>query len=364
MSTKCEEWRAKRSAAPPLALHNHALLSLLYLPLRTSHFAPRTALYFPFSATHLAPRTSHLALRTNPNVVGYGGFATEENRAPVLGAMFFDVGGAKTYDLSMLTVPEFYDEEGELADYADPGTEYLRVLDPNSSATTARYCYISYGYLLDNVDEPDESKWAIGWWNYDGKADYCELINGKDSTLQVKSAVPIDNGTAFLGNFDPNHSIRLQSSGEVVTKVTGIATGENRAPMINNFLPVDIDLADITIPEVYDEEGELADYADPGTEYLRVLDPNSSATTARYCYISYGYLLDNVDEPDESLWAIGWWNYDGKADYCELINGKDDALQVKEAIPVQAGTGFLGNFDPNHSIDVLFPSAIDVPSKK
>ena len=301
---------------------------------------------------------------SSQNIVGYAGIETEENSAPIIGSVFFNVGGGETYDLRTLAIPEIRDEEGELLDYADPMSEFLRVLDPNSSLTTAKYCYVSYGYLEDCVEDPDASKWAIGWWKYQVGVDYSMLINAGDDTLKIKSAVNINNGMAFLGNFSEGHTVSLVSNGEVATEVTQFETAETSAPLFVNYLPDSIKLSDITIPELRDEEGELLDYADPMSEFLRVLDPNSSLTTAKYCYVSYGYLEDCVDEPDASLWAIGWWKYEVGVDYSVLINAGDDSLKLKTEIDVPAGSGFLGNFSEGHSVGITFPSALDVPSKK
>ena len=299
-----------------------------------------------------------------PTIVGYSSVDSGNKLAPTVAGVFFPVAGGNTYDLSMLAIPEKYDEDGELEDYADPNSEYLRVLDPMSSATTAQYCYVSKGFLLDNVDgsEEGDNDWAIGWWQYDGDVDYAELIEDHADTLKVKGTIPFAVGAAFLGKFDPTHTIALQSSGEVKNAPTAFATGNALAPLFANYLPVDIDLFDMAMPEKYDEDGELEDYADPNSEYLRVLDPMSSATTAQYCYVSKGFLLDNVDgsEEGDNDWAIGWWQYDGDVDYAELIEGHEDDLMIKTAIPVKSGSGFLGKFDPTHTQNIAFPSAFDV----
>lgn len=154
----------------------------------------------------------------------------------------------------------------------------------------------------------------------------------------------------------------LVSNGEVPTVVTQFETAESRAPFFVNYLPVSVKLSDITIPELRNGEGELEDYADPSSEYLRVLDPNSSATIARYTYVSYGFLEDNVDEPEDCMWAIGWWNYQDGVDYAELISEGDDTLQIKTAIDVASGNGFLGNFSDFHTVGITFPSTLAVPS--
>lgn len=264
----------------------------------------------------------------------------------------------------MLHINDILDEGGELEDYPDPGSEYLRILNPNSSLNDATYCYVSAGYLEDNVDVPEECQWAIGWWEYDKYADYTELINDGDDDLKVKTKVPFANGAGFLGNFAQGHTLDLVSNGEVPLVVTKIETECNSAPLIINYLPVDIKLSDITIADIFTEDGELDDYPDPNSEYLRDLDPNSSLTIHTYCYVSPGYLEDNVDDPEGSQWALGWWEYDKYADYTELINEGDSELKLKEEVDIPSGHGFMGNFAQGHSLSILFPGATTVPSKQ
>ena len=293
------------------------------------------------------------------NIVGYKGVETEENRAPVIGAMFQPISGAETYDLRDCQIVG----DGE---YCDPGTEFIRVLDPNSSANLARYTYISREWMVDNFnDDTDEYinqfSWAIGWWVYDPSADYQALVeDDSDDTLKVKAAITINVGTAFLGNFSSGHSLRLVSSGSVPLASSGVTTDSNRAPMIANILPVDTTLFAMSISSAADD----GEYCDPGTEFLRVLDPNSSANLARYTYISRDWMVDNFnDDSDEYInqfsWAIGWWAYDPSADYQGLIeDDKDDTLQLKVDVDVPAGSGFLGNFSSGHSLSVNFPAAL------
>ena len=299
---------------------------------------------------------------TSSNIVGYSGRETEENLAPIVGAMFVAVGGGETYDLSALSIPEIRDEEGELLDYLDAGTECIRVLDPNSSATTARYTYISAGYVEDNVGDVADYPDAIGWWNYEAGYDYVEAIADGDYSKKITGAVPIANGTAFLGDFSNGHSVSLRSNGEVVTIPSVFETAENLAPIFVNYLPVTIKLSDITIPELRDEEGEIEDYLDAGTECIRALDPNSSLTTARYTYISAGYIEDNVGDVADYLDAIGWWNYEAGFDYAGAIADGDLSKKVTEDVEVGAGDGFLGDFSNGHSMGIHFPSALAVPS--
>ena len=266
----------------------------------------------------------------------------------------------------MLHINDIYDENGDLEDYPDPCSEYLRELHPNSTKTINTYCYVSAGYLEDCVDDPEGSQWAIGWWKYVNGVDYSILINEKDDQgLQIKTPIPVTNGQGFMGNFAQGHTLDLVSNGEVPLVVTKIKTECNEAPLIINYLPVDIVLSDITIADIFTEDGELDDYPDPCSEYLRKLNPDTTKTEHTYCYVSPGYLEDCVDEPEESQWAIGWWEYVNGVDYSILINEKDDqGLKLKEAVDVPSGLGFMGNFAQGHSLDILFPGATTVPSKQ
>ena len=279
-----------------------------------------------------------------------------------MGAMFLPISGASTYDLRECKIIG----DGE---YCDPGGEYLRVLNPNSLVNVARYTYISKEWMIDNFNDDSEEylaqfAWAIGWWRYDPDADYQAIIeddNDQENALRVTSAITIDVGTAFIGNFSYGHSLSLVSNGSVPVASTGIGTGYNRAPMIANIRPVATSLFNMTIAGDDDSE-----YCDPGGEYLRVLDPDSLVNVARYTYISLEWMLDNFtysdpEELDQFAWAIGWWSYDPDADYQGIIeddNDQDNPLRLTVDVPVPAGMGFIGNFSYGHSLNINFPAVV------
>ena len=280
-----------------------------------------------------------------------------------MGAMFLPISGAGTYDLRECKIIG----DGE---YCDPGLEYLRVLNPNSLVNAARYTYISKEWMIDNFDDDSEEylaqfAWAIGWWSYVPFTDYQDIIeyqNDQENALRVTSAINIGVGTAFIGNFNPAHSLRLVSNGGVPVASTGIATGENRAPMIANIRPVATSLFNMTIAG---DDGS-DEYCDPGLEYLRDLDPNSLVNAARYTYVSREWMEDNFDEStpayiDQFAWAIGWWSYVPFTDYQDIIeyqNDQDNPLRLTVDVPVPAGKGFIGNFNPAHSLNVNFPGVV------
>ena len=319
-----------------------------------------------------ASRQRHIAIfprkSTNGNIVGYNGIDTEEQRAPIVGAMFKVVGGGDQFDLRSLVVPGTYKASGKVDEYMDPYTECLRVLSTDSSATIGRYTYISKEFIIENVDKDWEPyAWAIGWWTFDttGKVTYEDYIEGGDDSLMVKNPLMFPNGTAFLGSFS-ERALKVQSNGEVITEPFAFATEEARAPFFANPLPVDIDLSDIVVPGTYKASGKVDEYMDPYTECFRELSWDSSATINRYTYISKEFIIENVDKDWEPYaWAIGWWTFDttGTVTYEDYIDGGDDSLMIKKAVPVKAGTGFLGSFS-ERSLDIVFPSALDIPSKK
>ena len=152
----------------------------------------------------------------------------------------------------------------------------------------------------------------------------------------------------------------------------GVATEEYSAPIVGaQFLTVgdttgEFDLSMLSVPGSGDGDDVDFDYMDPKTEWIRVLDPDSSATLHEYTYVSREYIIDNVDDenPDDYAWAIGWWQHDSTVNYKKTIQNEDATLKIKTAIPVKAGTGFLGVFSSGHSLSITFPSAMDVPSKK
>ena len=298
------------------------------------------------------------------NIVGYKGISSEENLSPVFGGVFAPVNGGTTYDLRDCQIV------GDAGDYCAPGMEYLRVLDPNSLATTVRYTYVSREWMADNFDDDSDEylsqfEWAIGWWVNDSSVDYQEIIEQeKDTTseLKVRSAINITVGTAFIGSFSNAHALRLVASGSVQLASSAVATGENLSPMINNPLPVDTTLFAMTITG----EEDSGDYCAPGMEYLRVLNPNSLATTVRYTYVSREWMVDNFDDDsdeyiDQFAWAIGWWVNDSSVDYQEIIEQDKDTtseLRLTTDVPVPSGMGFIGSFSNAHSLNVNFPKAL------
>ena len=150
--------------------------------------------------------------------MGYSGVESDNNSAPLIGAMFIPIApGATTYDLRDCKIIG----DGE---YCDPGTEFLRVLNPNSLADVARYTYISREWMEDNFDEdtPEylaQFEWAIGWWSYVPFTDYQEIIetdNDQDNPLRLTVDVPVPAGMGFIGNFSYAHSLNVNFPGVAV----------------------------------------------------------------------------------------------------------------------------------------------------
>ena len=275
--------------------------------------------------------------------MGYASVNDDGNQNPAVGGLFIPVGGGSTYKLSSVTVSA----DG---DFMTPGTEYLQMLNPNGSAVTARYTYVSEDFLKDEYEEDwEDYKGAIGWWIYDRNIP--SLIEGGDYAKKITAAndPSITVGTAFLGRLDGN-GLDFTSAGEVPTTSTSYNDNGNQNPFFMNYLPIQIDLMDVTV-------SADGDFMTPGTEYLQVLNPNGSAVTARYTYVSEDFLKDEYEEDwADYAWAIGWWNFDRNIP--SLIENGDDAKQLKRGdVKLDPGAAFLGRLDGN-GLDFNFPAAI------
>ena len=306
-------------------------------------------------------QTRHI--RTAPTVVGYGQVTDEGATATGVGAIFFPVGNVETgaeFDLLSMEIPG--NEDATMI----PDLEYLRYLNPESTATRERYTYVSKQWIIDNVsDDWEEYVGAIGWWffNDDEETGWIieDCVNDKDYEHKVKTPQMFPVGTAFMGSFLRNE-LALKSSGEVPLVTTAFNDGGNTAPLFMNYLPVEIDLSDVAVPG--SEDATMI----PDLEYLRYLDPESTATKERYTYVSKQWIIDNVsDDWEEYSDAIGWWffNDDSETGWVieDCVNEKDYEHKVKTAIPLRPGYAFMGNFLRNE-LDVMFPGATSVPSKQ
>ena len=259
--------------------------------------------------------------------MGYSSVSDGGNYNPGIGSVFMPIGMGDTYTLGSITVSGA--DEG---DFMVPGSEYLQELNPNGSAVIGRYTYVSEDYLKDEYEDDWEGyKDLIGWWDYgyvgvDGH-------NRNDKKIAV--------GTAFLG-FLKGNSLKFTSSGQVPMVSTQISDGGNYNPFFLNYLPVKITLEQITVDGASEE-----DFMVPGSEYLQVLNPNGSAVTARYTYVSVAYLKDEY----EGEWAnyanlVGWW------DYGHI--GEEDCK--RDGVTLDPGASFLG-FLKGNGLKFNFPAA-------
>ena len=251
-----------------------------------------------------------------------------------------------------------------------PDSEYIRYLNPESTATMKRFTYVSKQWIIDNIadeDTWDEYEGAIGWWffNDDEETGWIieDCVNNKDYEHKVKTPQMFPVGTAFMGNFLGNE-LAVKSSGEVAQDTTAFNDGGNTAPLFMNYLPVEIDLSDVAVPG--SEDATMI----PDIEHLRYLDPETTQTTKRYTYVSKQWIIDNIadeDTWDEYAGAIGWWYFNDDEDEGWIIEEcvalKDYEHKVKAAIPLRPGYAFMGNFLGNE-LDVMFPGATSVPSKQ
>ena len=284
--------------------------------------------------------TVALALES-ANIVGYASVSDEGNNNPGIGSVFMPIDGSDTYTLSSITVKGATDE-----DFMIPGNEYLQKLDPNGSAVIARYTYVSEAFLKDEFeDEWENYKGAIGWWLWNKNiASFIE--DGDYSTMCNNTTIEV--GTAFLGKLSGNE-LQFVSSGSVALESTSFNDNGNSNPFFLNYLPVEIDINDITVTGATEE-----DFMVPGNEYLQVLDPNGSAVTDRYTYVSEAFLKDEFeDEWENYKAAIGWWNWN--KNIASFIEDGDYSTKLGKT-PIAPGFSFLGKLAGNE-LDFNFPAA-------
>ena len=261
------------------------------------------------------------------SVVGYSSVSDGGNNNPGIGSVFMPIGMGDTYTLGSITVSGA--DEG---DFMVPGSEYLQELEPNGSAVIGRYTYVSEDYLKDEYPENWESyKDLVGWWDrgYVGVAGHSR----DDKEIAV--------GTAFLGKLKGNN-LRFTSSGQVPMVSTQISDNGNNNPFFLNYLPVQITLGQITVEGATEE-----DFMVPGSEYLQVLEPNGSAVSARYTYVSVAYLKDEYgNEWADHTNELGWWDrgYVGVAGH------------NRDGETLDPGFSFLGKLKGNY-LKFNFPAA-------
>ena len=126
--------------------------------------------------------------------MGYQAVSDGGNKSPGLGSVFCPIGLGATYPLSDILV------EGAAADeYMNPSTEYLQLLNPATTAVSARYTFVSEAFLKDEFEEDwEDYASAIGWWIWQKSTNYAALIEGGDYTLKC-GEVPLAPGFSFLG---------------------------------------------------------------------------------------------------------------------------------------------------------------------
>ena len=264
---------------------------------------------------------------TSANIVGYAAVEDGGNFNPGIGSVFMPVGGGDTYLLGSIKVTGAADDE-----FMVPGPEYLQELNPNGSAVVGRYTYVSEAYLKDEYeDEWEDYKHLIGWWDRGFVG-----VSGHN-----RDSKEVAVGTAFLGALKGNE-LKFTSSGEVPTVSTQISDGGNNNPFFLNYLPTQITLGQITVDGAAEDE-----FMFPGPEYLQVLNPNGSAVTARYTYVSVAYLKDEYeDEWADYAELVGWWD----RGYIGVEGHKRDSVTLAP------GFSFLGALKGN-GLKFNFPAA-------
>ena len=303
---------------------------------------------------------------SSSNIVGFGEVNDDNKKSTGVGAIFFPVGNVQTgAQFNLLDLVAKGAEDGA---YMDPVNECIRYLDPETTATTKRFTYVSPEWITDNITGDEEETMAnysgaFGWWFFNDKEYSIEdMVNDMDFSKRVSEPQMFPVGTAFMGNFLRN-GVRICSQGEVSTITTEFRDNRKKSPLFMNYLPIEIDISDMTVAG--DGEG---DYMDPVNECIRYLDPETTATTVRYTYVSPEWITDNITGDEEETMtnyseAFGWWFFNDKEYSIEdMVNDMDFSKRVLEPVAMRPGYAFMANTLRNN-LRFRFPGATSAPSK-
>ena len=279
---------------------------------------------------------------TSANIVGYNQNSTGGALNFSGGAMFLPVNGD---DVTIL---------GDwLAKGMDANQDCIQLLRTSNATTEKSYTYVDRAFLLAEYEldplDPDDMEyldeleaeykgwWKAGEWGFDGS--------------QANDA-EIDCGRGFLTLNGSGKNVTFQYSGEAPTARTKV-TISGQTPMICNYIPRDIKLAEVTV--------EGMDANQDGFQKLRT---TNATTEEAYTYVSRAFLLveyeldpsdkddmeylDELEEEYAGWWMAGEWGFDGSQ-----ADDKDWACGV-------SFLGLMGSKVESGSMNVWFPSSIPV----
>ena len=303
---------------------------------------------------------------TSANIVGYVNVVKGNEKKPTVGGVFCPIGNGKTWKLNDIQVAST-NTGAKAKAYMNCVTEYVQVLDENTAAVTARYTYMSLNMLKALYATGWEAYTSrVGWWYYTGdaaKALKTKIESPNYQDYMVPDTVTFPVGRGLLSYFTGTSGLVFETSGEVPQETTGYTAGNEKKPLIVNYIPRPVDLTEISV--VSTNTGAKAKaYMNCVTEYIQKLDANSAAVTARYTYMSLNMLKALYATGWEAYTSrVGWWYYAGDA--AKALKTKiesanyQDYMVAKDAAVFNPGEGFLCYFTGTSGLVFNFPSAIE-----
>ena len=259
----------------------------------------------------------------------------EGHAAACVGGLFLPVDGSKTFKLSEIKVVPTEEET-----FMDPETEFIQLLDPDTTEVSECLCCVTPEFVkgcFDPVKEKDDYDYwmsLVGWWLY-------ENIGEEDAE---RDDMDVDVGQAFLGYLNGS-ALNFMSSGEVPQKSTALNDGGHAAPYFFNYLLTTKPISAFTISPTEEET-----FMDPETEFLQILDPDTTDVDTLITYVSPEFVngvFDPVKEKEDyDYWMslVGWW----------VFEAIDDEPYEEDVLP---GAAFLGSLNGS-GLDLNLPSAL------
>ena len=298
---------------------------------------------------------------TSANIVGYLG-QDKQAQSPSFGACFNPVAGGIEYKLGDMTVVS---DDDTLP--FDPDSEYLQELDEATTVVKARYTCLTHQlaeyFRSEDVEDPDTADLIdqnLGWWDFEfGKTidNVCYAgkgVNRDEKTFKI--------GQGFLCYISDAATRTFTTSGAVNQDAVGIDYLA-QSPLIANFVPVAFPLSRIT---VVSDDDTLP--FDPDSEYLQVLDPDTTVVKARYTCLTHQlaeyFRSEDVEDPDTADLIdqnLGWWDFEfGKTiqNVCY-----DETATYRGNETVNPGDAFLCYISDAAKRTFNFPAAVEKESK-
>ena len=290
-----------------------------------------TAFYCTISPTP-KPKSLLKYRKTAPSpIVGYNTLTTDGTRSPLIGLSFIPVQEGAT-----ATLGDFKPVDGTMI----VDDDNLQVIDSTSLGTVAMYTYLDKATADAIAEEEGEEAGAydelIGWW---------DAVLGVGEDGAAANDVVVKAGSGFMGLFESGNEISFVSAGSVPMTSTSVITDGTRSPIICSYIP-----KTITLGQIMPADGTMI----VDDDNLQVIDSSSLGTVSMYTYLDKStadaIAEEEGDDPGAYDELIGWW---------DAVLGVGEEGAEAYAVPVPAGTGFMGLFESGSEIQFQFPSTLD-----